>query len=379
MAHALNKLTIKGYKSIQSLEDFELTNLNVLIGGNGAGKSNFIDFFRMLRAMMGKNIPGLSFASLEGFINYGGKINNFLYKGSKITNQIETALYFDNIGYRFQLVPTKNENCLIHNESWFNNEWKILGSGHTEPKILNERSNVGKRNDSHSHNLISQSICLNEIYKLISSIRIYHFNDTSDFAGMRRSSSDIDNEYLRFDGENIAPMLLQLQINNNELYQNIISTIQLVLPFFDTFVFEPDKHESVKLIWKQKGSDMKLQPFHLSDGTIRFICLTTALMQPDPPSTIIIDEPELGLHPLAIDIIGGLINEASFQTQIIISTQSPSLLNHFEPDQVIVVDRDDGASTFKRLHEKDLSSWLEKYTLSELWNKNVISGGPIYE
>ena len=122
-----------------------------------------------------------------------------------------------------------------------------------------------------------------------------------------------------------------------------------------------------------------MQPYHFSDGTIRFICLATALIQPYYPSTIIVDEPELGLHPYAIDVLAELIKSASGETQVIISTQSPALVNNFEPEDIVIVDRKDGASTFTRLNKKELNNWLEEYALGELWVKNIFSGGPVHE
>ena len=117
----------------------------------------------------------------------------------------------------------------------------------------------------------------------------------------------------------------------------------------------------------------------LSDGTLRFICLTTALLQPDPPSAIIIDEPELGLHPYAIEILAELIEATARKTQLIVSTQSPALLDYFEPKDIIIVNRKKGASVFERLNKEDLSTWLKDYSLGDLWRKNIIAGGPDYE
>jgi predicted ATPase len=158
-----------------------------------------------------------------------------------------------------------------------------------------------------------------------------------------------------------------------------VDTIRLVTPFFDDFILKPNKNEKVRLRWRQKGSDYPLKPQHLSDGTLRFICLTTALLQPDPPSTIIIDEPELGLHPYAIEILAELIKSASQRTQLIISTQSPSLVDYFEPEDIIVVNRKNGASVFNRLNNDELSSWLDDYSLGDLWRKNIVTGGPDHE
>jgi len=103
------------------------------------------------------------------------------------------------------------------------------------------------------------------------------------------------------------------------------------------------------------------------------------LLQPEPPSTILIDEPELGLHPFALEILGNLILQAQERTQLIVSTQSAPMLNSFEPDQIIAVERHEGESTFKSLEKTDLKTWLEDYTLGELWQKNVYGGGPVHE
>ena len=156
----------------------------------------------------------------------------------------------------------------------------------------------------------------------------------------------------REDALNIAPYLLHLKQKESGSYELIRDTVRLVAPFFDDFLLRPQTkgtNELVRLEWQQKGSDFPFQPNQLSDGTIRFICLATALLQPNPPTTIVIDEPELGLHPYAISLLSELVKSASERTQVIISTQSPTLLDYFEPDQIVVVNRHDGRSTFERL------------------------------
>jgi len=374
MGQALNKLTIKGFKSIQDLEDFELTSLNVLIGGNGAGKTNLIDFFRMLRAMMELTLPNPIKASLQAYIKDGGGSDDFLFNGPKVTKQIEVKTMFGHHGYRFKLAPTAQETFLINDEAWYfegdSMEWHELGSGYAEPKLPKERIDSGIENDC--------SLAAH-VYEAISSCKIYHFHDTSRLAPMRRSETIDDNDYLRFDGANIAPFLYYLQNNRKSSYQQIVDNIRLVTPFFEDFILKPEQKEKVLLRWRQKGSDYPLTPQHLSDGTIRFICLTTALLQPDPPSTIIIDEPELGLHPYAIDILAELIQATSSRTQIIISTQSSSLVDSFKPKDIVVVNREDGASIFQRLKKDELSLWLKDYSLGDLWLKNIVVGGPVHE
>ena len=374
MAQPLDKLTIKGFKSIRTLEDFELTNLNVLIGGNGAGKSNFIDFFRMLRAMMELPLPGLTSASLKAYIADGGGSDDFLFNGPKITEQIEVETRFGHNGYRFKLAPTADETFIINDEARFydggTTGWWELGSGQTTPELLREKD---KRGVAGRRNVASY------VYDAISSWKIYHFHDTSKVAPMRRFETIDDSDYLRFDAANIAPFLLDLKNSEKSTYNQIVDTIRLVTPFFDNFILKPNKNEKVRLRWRQKGSDYPLKPHHLSDGTLRFICLTTALLQPEPPSTIIIDEPELGLHPYAIEILAELIQSTSKKTQLIVSTQSPSIVDCFKPEDIIVVNRKKGASVFQRLNKREFSSWLKDYSLGDLWRKNILTGGPVHE
>ena len=371
MPDALDKLTIKGFKSIRKLEDFELTNLNVLIGGNGAGKSNFIDFFRLLRAMMKLPLPGLASASLQAYIADGGGTDDFLFNGPKVTEQIEVVTKFGLNGYRFRLSPTAEETFIINHEAWY---YERGSSGWWEMEATPELLRVRDKKDAFGNRSVAFYV-----YEAISSWKIYHFHDTSKVAPMRRSETTDDSEYLRFDAANIAPFLLGLKNNEKSSYKQIVDTIRLVTPFFDDFILKPNKREKVRLLWRQKGSDYPLKPQHLSDGTLRFICLTTALLQPDPPSTIIIDEPELGLHPYAIEILAELILATSKKTQLIVSTQSPALVDYFEPEDIIVVNRKKGASVFQRLNKRELSSWLEDYSLGDLWRKNIVTGGPAHE
>jgi predicted ATPase len=199
---------------------------------------------------------------------------------------------------------------------------------------------------------------------------------------MRRDQPVQDWERLRHDASNIAPFLLKLKEDEPGAYGLIRDTVRLIAPFLDDFLLRPRRRgaeEQLRLEWQQKGSDFPFQPNHLSDGTIRFICLATTLLQPNPPATIVIDEPELGLHPYAISLLADLIKSAAERTQIVITTQSPMLVDYFEPKDIIVVNRERGRSTFERLDAGSLSEWMEDYSVGELWQKNVVRGGPTSE
>ena len=373
MKGALEKITVKGFKSIAHLDGFQLGNLNVMIGANGSGKSNFLQIFHMLMAMTQKNF--------SKFILERGGADDFLFNGPKVTPRIDMQFDFTSLSsfasgpnsYKLELIPTVNEKFLISEErKYASTSWRSYGGPSEESRLYDER-------DEKSYDGRCNGVGY-FVYEAISRWMVYHFHDTSASSPMRRSEIVEDHHKLRGDASNIAPFLLHMK--STDCYKKIVDSIRLVMPFFDDFRLDVQKlgeAEKVRLSWNQKGSDFPMQPYHLSDGAIRFICLATALLQPTLPSIIIIDEPELGLHPAAIVVLAELIQHAAQRTQVIVATQSPALVDQFGIEDVIVMNREDGASTFQRLGKDDFLVWLEDDSVGELWTKNVIAGGPVYE
>jgi len=369
MSRSLDQITIPGFKSIRELKDFKLGQLNVLIGANGAGKSNLVDFFRMLRAMAD--------GGFQKFISDGGGSDGFFFNGPKETRQIRPHLKFGRNEFRFTLEPAAESTMIITSEEVLYIGGEYLGGWQRYGEILKEsRLPAWKDRKSKRCEYLSAEA---HVYNSVSSSTVYHFHDTSRTAPMRRDCSARDFRELRADAGNVAAFLLKMKEKQSARYQRIRETIQLIAPFFDDFLLEPQtkgENELVRLEWRQKGSTFPFQPWQLSDGTIRFVCLATALLQPSPPTTIVIDEPELGLHPVALEALSALIHEASLHTQLIISTQSVPLLDHFEAAQVVVVDRANGASVFKRLDPADLEQWIADFSVGDLVRKNIIETGP---
>ncbi|CAM5190342.1 hypothetical protein OURE66S_00923 [Oligella ureolytica] len=361
----LNSLTVKGFKSLRDVENLRLKSLNVLIGGNGVGKSNFVDYFRMLGEMMA--------GRLQLLVRNQGGADRLLSYGVKETQKIQSSLSFSGNEYLFELEPTvdgafvfTNEQLISQNEQA--GKLQFLGSGQTEsllPKTIDLTDKLNAVSDSFSS---------------IAPWKVFHFHDTSAMAGMKRWVAAHDSDFLRSDASNLAAYLYRLSKEKLDVLEEIQCIVRLAIPIFDKFVFKPrelaTQEQQVNLQWKQTNSDCILWPSQLSDGSIRFICLVTALLQPQPPSTIIIDEPELGLHPYAITLLGALLRSASKRMQVIVSTQSVALVNEFEIDDLIVVDREQGDTVFKRLDQADFDVWLEDYTIGELWQKNILGGRP---
>lgn len=357
----LKSLTVSGYKSIRALENFELRSLNVLIGANGAGKSNFIGLFRLLNEMFEKR--------LQLFVQQQGGPDALLYFGRERTDSIHAEFYFQNNGYKFDLAPTNDNRLIFKSEiSWFGGQivtgsWEAaLGEGHAESKLEDAR-------DSYSP----------YVSKALESWRVYHFHDTGEKARVKQKHAANDNLRLKIDAANLAAYLRMLKNQHAPAYQRIVETIRLVAPFFDDFVHRPGEPETIELEWTQVGNtDTPFKAHMLSDGTLRFICLATLLLQPVQllPDTILIDEPELGLHPYAISVLADMFKQVAEQRQLIVSSQSVELVNELFPEDVVIVDQVDGASTFHRFNQEELDGWLKEYAMGELWKRNVLGGRP---
>lgn len=369
MSDTIKELTIEGYRSIRKLEKFKLRSLNVLIGANGAGKSNFVSFFRLLREMAEQRLQ------IHVQTNEGGA-DACLYMGPKVTDRFAAKICLDENSYKFVLKPTvENQFVFTGDDTLFQRDGYVhelkFGYGHMEALLKNHATESGADTGPGTPF---------QVYSAISRLVVYHFHDSSLTAGVRRQRPINDDEMLRPDAENLAAYLFRITQTHPRIYTRIRDIVQLAAPFLDDFKLRPFPRnpELIQLEWLQTGSDRPFLAHQLSDGTLRFICLVTALLQPDRPATMIFDEPELGLHPYAVELLGDLFKQASSDAnrQIVISTQSAELVNEFEPEDIVVVDRHAGESVFRRLAAKPLEGWLEEYSLGQLWRKNAFGGRP---
>ncbi len=362
------RLSVCGFKSIKELNDFEPKPLNILIGPNGAGKSNLIGFFRLLSWML------VSDGKLQEHIGYLGGASEVLHDGAQTTLELTANLALQTDSglneYRFRLFRAAGDTLIFSDEATrFSrtgtaspNRWIELGAGHREARIL-------------EHQQDSQTA--KTVVNLLRRIKVYQFHNTSDNSPMRPKWAIDDAHYLKETGGNIAPFLYRLQQDYDSYYRLIVRRLRLILPFFDDFEFV-DEHGYMLLRWRERSTDKVFNVSQASDGMLRTMALIALLSQPSIklPAVIFLDEPELGLHPFAIDIVAGLIKAASLHSQIFVATQSADLLNNFEADDVVVVNRRGRASTYERLDSEALADWLAEYSLADLWDKNVLGGKP---
>ena len=359
----LDSLDIRGFKSLRALENFEPRTLNVLIGPNGAGKTNFIDLFRMLTRM--------AEGRLQVFVAEQDGPDALLLGGRKRTGRVDAEFRFRANAYAFSLVPV-GERLIFGSETTRFIGWDSrththeLGSGHTESML--------KDADERGSDTFAP-----HVRQGIAGWRVYHFHDTSATSPVRQAHQLRDNLLLKPDAGNIGAFLRRLRERYPDHYRQIVEVVRLAAPFFGDFVYRREVGDSMELEWFQADDpDTVLGPRQLSDGTLRFICLSTLLLQPVElqPELILIDEPELGLHPYALTLLAEMLQHASDSRQVIASTQSADLVSELDPEDVVVVDRKEGASTFTRLDGEDLKEWLEDYALGELWKMNILGGRP---
>ncbi len=365
----LKKVTIRGFKSISAIEPLqvELDDINILLGANGSGKSNIISFFKMLNFMMS--------GSFQMFVEKAGTSQVFLHYGAKHTDIIKGELCFESNThidqYKFELTHATPDRLIIKSEEV---TWGTKGR---EPQVIqletDFKESALKKSDKDK--------TIDIIWRILSSCKVYQFHDSSPESPIRQSSRENVANYLQAEGNNLSSFLCYLKENHSSNYDKIVSYVKLIMPQFKDFYLEPNERGYVMLKWQDiSPNDYVMLPEQFSDGTMRFVALATLLLQPyeTMPKVIIIDEPELGLHPFAISQLAEMIKEASKHTQVIIATQSPALVDEFEANQITIIERDEKneCSTARKLDEEELKDWLENYSLSELWNKNVLGGRP---
>jgi predicted ATPase len=346
----IEHIKLSGFKSIAQAE-IDLGGINVLIGANGAGKSNLISFFRMLTAALNDR--------LDDYVIGQGGANAILHFGAKRTKVISSAI----------TLTCDDGRATSHMQATYQPPDRLK-------PVLRLKVEEGPT-------ARVRRACLSGLQ---SQVRVYHFHDTALTAPIRQPVYLNDNDLLREDAGNLAAMLYLYHERLPAVYQRVRAAVRDIAPFFDDFAIAPQRlnPRNVLLDWRARDSDYLFGPHQLSDGTLRAIALVTVLLQPEDslPDILVIDEPELGLHPSAVEIIAGLVRAAALKSQVILATQSTALLDHFEPEDVIVTDievmgLDRGRSRFRRLDPADLADWLTDYSVSELWQKNVIGGGPM--
>ena len=366
----IRQVQIAGWKSIKD-QTIDLTPLTVVIGANGAGKSNLLSLFKLLNVMFAKT-PGLrNYVGMSGFsdslLHYGSKQTPIASMKLTFSTDTGETIYFARWAAAAGGTLIFTEERVEFRRSGMPNPTVVdLGAGHSETNLI-KSADEGNQ---------TAEVAL----RLLRSCRLFHFHDTSDRCAARQPCYIEANRFLYPDAGNLAAMLYLFREQHPVAYRRISATVGQMVPDFDDFILEPStlNPTQVLLKWTHKSRDYEFGPHQLSDGSLRFIALATLLLQPKEklPHLIALDEPELGLHPAALEILAGMAQAVSEHSQIVFATQSSVFLDHFEPENIVVVNSRSGVSEFLRLHAENLSAWQADYSMGEIWEKNIVGGGP---
>jgi predicted ATPase len=364
----ITSVSIRGFRSLDRIDELTLPQLTVLIGANGSGKSNFIRFFEMLGWMFRSQ-------KLQEYIARSGGGDDQLFMGAKRTPRLEAQITIETDAgkndYRFSLTHIPPDSLLLVDEAYryssnafstINENWTVL------PMPSHEAVMVQQAGEDKTARII---------VNLLKNCTTYQFHDTSAAANIKQKWDISDNAYLRSDGANLAPVLYRLQQNEVQRYKLITRQIARVLPGFNDFELQPD-YGKIGLRWNGKHGAKSFGAHLTSDGSLRLFCLITLLNLPDHmlPDILFLDEPELGLHPHAIGLVAQMIQKVAIARQVFIATQSPIMVDCFQLDNIIVADTKEGATQLRTLDQDTYRHWLEDdYQLSDLWLKEPI-GSP---
>ena len=371
----LSSIKLKGFKSINPEgQSISFQDITLLLGANGSGKSNLISFFSMLNYMMNE--------TLQVYIGENGGAETLLYYGAKTTNRVSAEMKFIAPDateiYQFCLSHATGDTLIFTEEtiSFYQQESQTLNTFRLDAGLKESGLPKGAKESKNTPEKV--------IFELLKRCQVFQFHDTSKTARIRNKGYIDDNRFLRSDAGNLAAFLYAMQ-NGDETekyYQRIVRYVRQIMPQFGDFELKPSRlnENYIMLNWREKGADYLFGPHQISDGSLRFMAIATLLLQPPEtlPAVIILDEPELGLHPTAISLLAGMAKTASKNCQVVMATQSPRLVDEFDPENIVIVERNsnNSCSEFKTLDEEKLSEWLERYSMSELWEKNVLGGQP---
>lgn len=363
MQPKLRRLSIRGFRSIRDAT-LDLRDLNVMVGPNGAGKSNVVACFRLVNEMMGRR--------LQQHLHVTGRAGANLHHGVEQVSHMELELQFEvengTDTYVMKLARVagdtmmfSEETLVFHQVGYPSPKVVHLGAGHPETRI-------GRKADE-------GDITAKTIRYLLNRCRVFNLHDMSPGARVRQRCFVGDNRWIMPDGANLPAVLYRLKQERPAVYQRMVEHVRRLAPFFEDFELTPHESRNLYLNWRHRDTGAVFGPQQFSDGTLRAICLVCLLLQPHEsmPLVTVVDEPEMGLHPLALDTVASLFRNARTHTQIVAATQSATFLDSFEPEDVLVVERRNGASSFHRHGGDALDAWVDEYSLGE----EVLTGDQI--
>lgn len=357
-------MSVAGFRNLKQVSGVEMPELSVLIGGNGVGKSTvirFVDFLKQIQQ-----------GRLQRYVMENGGGDDQLFMGSNHTSSITAQLKFE-LGsggfaeYAFELgYRSIGDGLYIEREGW-----RRVGQIDKNAGLWSFVSDGDRGTGKESALAIQADETARSIHRFLADMAVYQFHNTSVNAAINKYWDVTDCYRLRSDGGNLAAVLLDLKKNDPRRYSIIVRQIQRFVPTLEDFELNPvEASGKVMLKWRSRFSDKTFGAHLTSDGSLRLFCLVTLLSLPEErlPSVICIDEPELGLHPYAVELVAEMVKIVARKRQVILATQSPYLVDCFELENVIIAESRGGETSLKTLPRQEYQRWLDAdFQLSDIW------------
>jgi predicted ATPase len=374
----IQKISIKNYKSIQSLPDFELKPMNILIGANNSGKSNFLDVFAFLRDTLQDGGPpeknGNTGSGWRGALEKRGGGESVCFGNERhfqisclshpFRYSLEIAL--DEYGQYYQI---RDERLIAVNaeKKFFepqNGMLAIYDEGGNSLGASSMPERTGLRVFLGQRGVDPQAL---SFARKLSEIRIYNRIHTEIWSPIRKPQIPKGETILDEDGGNLVGVLHQLSQIHPTFLSRLESLFKVIFPDFLRIGFPSNDRGEILIRWEDTNGRISYTP-QISDGTLKFLCMIAILQNPNPPALIGIDEPDVKLHPMMQAILSDMIDGASLHTQIIVTTHNPDFVSQFSPEEIVILQQYKGATEFRRLSDKGaLDLWLQDFTIRKLW------------
>lgn len=386
---------VEGFRSLKDVT-VKLKPLNILIGPNAGGKSNFISAMELFHDAVSGNLNDSIIKKHGGMIPilWNNETNDIkftsitrTYRRAKISKSNKKFIRHDyEVEYLFRIRQIGNSgNYIIKEEKLSSSDISDILRNLLKREIFSRvqffedgvilleplETAISQLSSDKKGGFSDEFVFFCEGWKFY-----YDMKSGSD-SECRKSTVARSEKQLEANGDNLIAVLHTLYTGNKTFRKQLNETLAAAFEGdFDELTFPPAEDGRVYMRWRAKSLKRELSPADLSDGTIRFLMLAAILLNPDPPPLVCIDEPELGLHPSMLHIIAEMMKDATNRTQLVVSTHSPQLVSEFtdDPESVLVVEKKDGATTMERLEKKKLAKWLKEYTLGRLWLDGEIGG-----
>ena len=382
------RLSVSGYKSFVDVE-LPLRPLAVMIGPNGCGKTSLLELLWLFNQAMQEDLT-------KGIEQQGG-INSIASRLKAAPSQLEFELSYyceefrgdDEMIYRVHLNANLREHPIRLEQ--LERRWDPYAStpyryidAHNDRVRYNEPETTGFVAPSWTYNFSELALAqIPRMYKdpermrsALAQARFYSFLDVQPRSVVRLPQSLTPTIRPGPNGENLFSALYNLRASHESIYRSLEDVLRTGFPGFGRLEFPVVGSGQVTLGWYQEGVEGPLYPNELSEGTLRFLWLTTVLLSPSPAPITCIDEPEVSLHPELLKLLAGLLQDASMRGQYIVATHSPELIRWLEPEEILILDKKEGRTTFAWADSVDLKEWLQEYTLDQLWLMGTLGGRP---